>query len=222
MAASSSGADRGRREMSALMSRRTQAIPPPPALEPAGTNGAGGDAPEPTSPAATTTSETPGRVAESNGQEPVEAGRAAGGGRPAASPRGRSARRPSPRPRAAALLPDDQTRPVPAYLPADLRAEVLRVCRANGLTLAEWLLDTYDRVFERLDATYGAGPEAAAPRRSGLPPRRTRRRNDAVSVQMQFGLTGAELRVLEEHMARLEVGSRSEFFTVIAQMGLDR
>lgn len=213
----------GRREVSALMGRRTKDIPAPPPL--------------------TTPTERPvpdGRKDAGAGRESVVAGPADG---PAAGPQSRlvpgdggaDVGRPTPRPsapprgrrgqhgsRVAAKLADDQVRPVAAYLPVDLRAGVVEEARRSGLTLAEWLLDTYDQVFERLDRLYGAGELDAAPRRSGLPQRRTRRRSTSVGVQMQFGLTGTELQVLEEHMSRLQVASRSEFFTIIAQMGLDR
>jgi hypothetical protein len=217
MAASSPPAEGPRREVSALMGRRTRGLPPPPPLAPPAAAAAE------LAPAATEL-ESDGGPAEHTADTvqkaaPRRNARAARSGAPA--PRPRAAGRTATRSRAVADQDDDRTRPVAAYLPADLRTDVVDAARRSGLTLAEWLLDTYDRVFERLDALYAAG-EAEAPRRSGLPQRRTRRRNVLIGVQMQFGLTGAELRVLEDHMSRLQVASRSEFFTLIAQLGLDQ
>lgn len=205
-----------------LGSRRTQSLPPPPALpvaapepkdEAAATDVPVADSTE-SQPAADPRQSRPPRSAPSGGQR----GRATAGRAQSPSRAGRSS--PRSRTRSAAAANEDQTRPIAAYLPADLRRQVGIAAKQEDSTLGEWLLDAYEAVFDRLDEVYGGPQDSGATRRSGLPQRRRRRREVEVGVQVQFSLTGAELAVLEEHMSRLGVGSRSEFLTTIAELGL--
>lgn len=211
------GPDSSGRNVAALRgTRRTKDLPPPPPLPVPQVL----QVPEPTY----GTTAGPDHLQErlvGQGAEEIAATR----GRPdRGSSRTPAAQRTSRRAktRSVAKLAEDDTRPVAAYLPHDLKTEVVSDAQRAGQTLAEWLLDAYDRVFERLDSVLADDAGNGQPRRSGLPQRRVRRRSGAVTVQAQFYLTGTELRVLDEHRERLGVESRTEFFTVIAQLGVER
>jgi hypothetical protein len=191
------------RNVSSLVSRRAAALPSPPPLP---TPPAAAERPveqpsaaeHPAAPATTTTRPRP--APRTTPKRP----RAAGG-----------------RGRAAADRADDQTRPVTVYLPAELAGRVRDAALDERLSLGEWLLDAYDRLFDRLDDVYAPQEEARRP--SGLPARRRpRRRTVASGTQLQFALTGQELAVLDEHRDRVGVDSRSEWFTTIAEMALSR
>lgn len=212
------------REVSALVRRRTQGIPTPPSLPPAPSADTAPDdrRDEPQGGAAPAAAAPPAR-----GSRPAapagSAGMNAGERTRAPARRGRPPRTGTSngRARRAAERAEDQTRPVTVYMPAGVCDGVRDAAREARVSLGEWLLDAYDSNYERLDAVMA--PAESTPRRSGLPPRRrAARRAVGHSVQIQFAVTGAELAVLDEHRERAGVDSRSEWFTVIVELGLDR
>ena len=234
------------RQLSGFSSLRTKGLPGPPPLlpppvqapTPAEEPETDTSSPEPDEhrPGAQQAASTRARRGESAGTETTAQSERSGGpatpsrrsGRASSSTSRRapgstrsagSRRSTSTREGATAGRSEAQTRPVAAYLPADLRPELLAAAQRSGDSYAGWLLDAYEQVFEELDVVYQSGSQGA-PRRSGLPQRRRRRRDVGIGVQVQFMLTGEELSVLESHMERLGVESRSEFFTTIVELGL--
>lgn len=191
------------RDVKSLVRRRAEGLPgpgtlPPAAPVPVDRPAAERPEPEPSAPAGRSELHAP---SQPRRQPPKRKARAAA---PPVAPTAREV---------------DQTRPVTVYLPGDLAGEVREAARLDRVTLAEWLLDAYDRLYDRLDAVFAPGETER--RRSGLPARRRARRHGLASgMQLQLALTDAELAVLDDHQTRLGVESRSEWFTTIAQLGL--
>jgi len=139
------------------------------------------------------------------------------------APGDRPAREDRPRPRrrtpkvAAPSASTSGKRPVQVYLAATTKEAMERAANGAGVTLTEWLLDTFDRLDGELQDHF-APP---APRRSSLPPRtRVVRARSEASSSVQLRLTDEELEVLDGRAEELGVPSRSAFLARVVELGL--
>jgi hypothetical protein len=125
--------------------------------------------------------------------------------------------KPKAKPRRAADDDENKKQAVPVYLPGPLFSQVKAAAGQAGMTYTDWLLDVYERVHSQLDTVF----TRPAPRQSGLPPRKPQRRRVDTPTPVQLRLTGVELAVLEARREEVGGPSRSEFWTKIAQLGLE-
>lgn len=110
-------------------------------------------------------------------------------------------------------------RAVIVYLPGGLFSELRDAMRSAADTYTDWVLDTFDHVYEQLGDVYTPTPG----RKSPLPPRRrTQRRRVNTPTPMQLRLVEDELAALDQCQSELGVRSRSEFITTLVELGLGK
>lgn len=107
----------------------------------------------------------------------------------------------------------------PVYLAAATKSLLEERAKAAGVTLTEWVLDTFDDLDQDLDAAFTPAPV----RRSALPPRRrvVRPRSEA-SSSVQLRLTGEERAVFIARQDELGVPSLSAFIARVIELGVQR
>lgn len=152
-------------------------------------------------------------------REPVDRGAAAPGAAPVepSSRPQRAGRKPAKPAAAAASAPGKK--PIPVYLAAVTKTQLEQLARAEGITLAEWVLDRLDAFYDELGEVFRPAPT----RRSPLPPRQriVRPRSEASST-VQLRLTSDEIEAIEKLRAQLGVPSRSALLARVIELGVER
>lgn len=107
---------------------------------------------------------------------------------------------------------------ISVYLPSELFDKVRAERDRQGTTYNDLILDELDRRWDELEDMFPKPSE----RRSPLPARKPRRRRGVgTPASLQMLMRDVELQVIDQRVAELQLGSRSELLTKVAELAVE-